>query len=89
MPVFPALLQKSGVSKWWTATYKSLTSKLLGPSTGTAMSSIKKSSPTAYKSSSKGEEYVQLREAKSIQKHIQIEVRSMRDDSSTNPREYG
>lgn len=53
------------------------------------MSSIKKSSPTAYKSSSKGEEYVQLREAKSIQKHIQIEVRSMRDDSSTNPREYG
>ncbi|KIN03253.1 hypothetical protein OIDMADRAFT_53049 [Oidiodendron maius Zn] len=90
MPVFPALLQKSGVAKWWSATYKSISSILLRSKTGTTMSSTKPSANHGYRVGSSGsdEDYVQLRDAGSIQKHVQIDVSSVRENSLTETREY-
>jgi 3-hydroxy-3-methylglutaryl CoA synthase len=89
MPVFPALLQKSGLSKWWSSTYKSVSSALLRSRNRTAVSSTKKSGGYRYGSGASEEDYVELREGGSnnIQKHVQIEVRSMRENS-INDREY-
>lgn len=54
------------------------------------MSSTKPSASHGYRFRSSGsdEDYVQLREAGNIQKHVQIDVSSVRENSLTQTREY-
>ncbi|KIM95677.1 hypothetical protein OIDMADRAFT_33764 [Oidiodendron maius Zn] len=62
MPVFPAIFQKSGVTRWWSSTFKSLILRLLGSEQGTGVTSVKKSGSREYKSSGRGDTYVELQE---------------------------
>ena len=71
MPVLPALIQKSGASQWWSSTFRSLASRLLGSDSGTGVASTKKSSAHDYNSSgSRGDAYVELQENRSNRKLV-------------------
>ena len=90
MPVFPALMQKTGVKKWWSDTFKSLSSKLYGSSTGTTLASTKKSGSFGSRETGHSDEYVELKrgDAQGIRKQFHVEVTSTREGSFARNRDF-
>ncbi|KIM99686.1 hypothetical protein OIDMADRAFT_146316 [Oidiodendron maius Zn] len=80
MPVFPALMRRTGLTKWCSSAYTLLISRFTTSTNGTSIS-VKNPVTNGFKSNSKGEDSLPLQEKRHMQEHIYIDVGSMRNES--------